>query len=107
MGYYECKKEYCGWVGQADLQSSGYHVKAICPKCKNYIKFIKQDMMDFDDHRKLIEWQREQTGMENYYIMGLYRDGTILPAGEVTVRVDEMPLEIEINGVIWVPKGGR
>lgn len=52
--YLECKK--CQWKGQPDLKYSGQqnqHVKALCPECKSYIKFVKQSDLDHEDYQVL------------------------------------------------------
>jgi hypothetical protein len=33
----------CDWEGNPNLEETGPHTKATCPKCKAYIKFVGED----------------------------------------------------------------
>ena len=104
--YLECHREGCTWEGgQANMEWSGPHIKATCPVCNGFIKFVKQDRIDHGDMRKLAEWQQEQVDeVEPLWVMARYSDGTEEQVGEVEFRNEETPEELEIDGVVWKPE---
>lgn len=40
----KCTK--CDWEGNPNLEETGPHTKATCPKCKTYIKFVGEKELD-------------------------------------------------------------
>jgi len=96
--YYECGR--CGWTGQADLCWSNVHVKATCPKCSGFIEFVKQSKMDYDDFRKLHDWELKQVS-EEMWITATFADGSSEQVGEINLDSNNMPTELEINGITY------
>ena len=56
----KCKQALCLWTGSPDLSMSGDHIKATCPKCYAYIKFVKLLELDHFDLENLKAWQEKQ-----------------------------------------------
>lgn len=100
--HYQCR--HCSWTGQANLSWQGDHVRADCPECEKFIKFVKQDSMDHGDFRALQEWQANETGTEEQWVMGTYDDGSEEQLGEITIDTTRELVELEIDGVIWKPE---
>jgi len=53
----QCK--YCVWQGQPNLTRSGDHIKASCPECKKYIRFVARDNLDHGDMAMIEAFDRE------------------------------------------------
>jgi len=109
MSHYRCSDVVtCGWQGaEAILSWSGPHVKAVCPKCDKFIKFVKQDRLDHGDMRILDEWQQEQVDSEDdaeKWVMATFRDGAEEHIGDVEFDSSNPPVELEIDGVTYIPQ---
>ncbi len=50
----------CLWSGQPNVSMSGDHIKATCPKCGKYIKFVSYRELGEADLKKLLEWQEKE-----------------------------------------------
>ena len=55
-----CRGSGCLDFVQPNFSMSGDHVKASCPKCGHYIKFVKFNDLDKDDLKNLKKWQEAQ-----------------------------------------------
>ena len=60
--YLKCHR--CDWEGQPDLEHAGPHIKATCPSCNMYIKFVKQTDLDMKDSNMLERTQDEDENDE-------------------------------------------
>lgn len=100
--YLECRNKCTMPDNQANMEWSGPHIKASCPVCGSFIKFVKQDRIDHGDMRKLQEWQQEQVEDEEQWVTATFRDGSEEQIGEVTFDSSNPPIELEIDGVTYV-----
>ena len=65
-----CYSPTCLNFVSPNLSMSGDHIKATCPKCNHYIKFVKYSDLDTNDLANLRKWQEEQTGTVDEYKKG-------------------------------------
>ena len=65
-----CKSVACGWEGHANFSMSGDHIKASCPRCSKYIKFVKLLELDREDLANLKKWQEREAGVYSEYKRG-------------------------------------
>jgi len=87
----QCK---CKWEGQPDLSHKGPHIKASCPECKKFIKFVKQIDMDSGDEAILADWVNQQDEKENKVEVFVGQESI----GKVSVELSNMPRILRIGG---------
>ena len=56
----KCKQALCLWRGRPNLSMTGDHIRASCPKCGNYLKFVRYMELDSEDLKNLQAWQKKQ-----------------------------------------------
>lgn len=76
----------------------------VCP-------YMSDSFWDRSHYGHWIEGWREaeaayepEDDQQEYWVMGTYVDGTEEQIGEIITRPGEMPIELEIDGIIWKPE---